>query len=114
MDENKLYYLKRNIVGEPTMSKHLSGKYDTIINMDDLFDADGILVDMKICITGFRDKALNVQIEELGGTIQSGVSGKTDILVTNNPNSTSGKAKKARELGVKIMGIDEFKEMINV
>lgn len=84
------------------------------VDMGNTLDADGILADKKICMTGFRDKALAEQIEELGGTIQSGVSGKTDILVTSNPSSNSGKAKKARDLGVKIMGVDEFKELIDV
>lgn len=82
------------------------------VSTEDEVDADGILADKKICMTGFRDKALSEKIEELGGTIQSGVSGKTDVLVTTNPSSNSGKAKKARDLGIKIMSVDDFKDMI--
>jgi len=68
----------------------------------------------KICMTGFRDKEMAAKIEELGGDVQSGVSGKTTILVAKDPNSTSGKMQKARDNGIRIMGIDEFKEFIGI
>jgi len=65
-------------------------------------------------MTGFRDKEMAAKIEELGGDVQSSVSGKTTILVAKDPNSTSSKMQKARDNGTKIMGVDEFKEFINV
>jgi DNA ligase (NAD+) len=40
----------------------------------------------------------------------SSVSSKTDILVAGE--NTGTKFNKARELGVKIIGEDEFKEMV--
>lgn len=49
--------------------------------------------------------ALKAAIEGAGGKVSSSVSSKTDYLVNNDINSTSGKNKKALELGVKI--IDE-------
>ncbi len=72
----------------------------------------GVLEGQKIVFTGFRDKALQAVVEDEGGTMQSGVSSKTTILVAANPNSSSGKMKKARDAGVRIMGIDEFKRML--
>lgn len=48
-----------------------------------------------------------------GATMQSSVSGKTTILVSANPTSNGGKMKKARDLGVRVMGIDEFKDMLS-
>lgn len=66
----------------------------------------------KVCMTGFRDKDMQAKIEELGGDVQSSVSVKTTILVCKDPNSNSGKVKKARDLGVTIMGINEFLESI--
>ncbi len=72
-----------------------------------------VLANEKICFTGIRDKELEAKIESLGGTIQSSVSGKTTILIAKNPDSTTGKPKKARALGIKIMGVDEFKEMLD-
>ena len=75
--------------------------------------AGGAMEGEKIAFTGFRDKDLQAQVEAEGGTMQSAVSGKTTILVAKNPNSTSGKMKKARDNGTRIMGIDEFKEMMS-
>jgi NAD-dependent DNA ligase len=66
----------------------------------------------KVVFTGFRDKELQDAVEAAGGTMQSSVSGKTTIVVTTNPNSNTGKIKKARGLGIKILGVDEFKEMM--
>jgi len=68
----------------------------------------------KICMTGFRDKEMAAKIEELGGDVQSSVSGKTTMLICKDPNSNSGKVKKARDNGTKIIGIDEFKELIGI
>ena len=73
----------------------------------------GITMDgQKVVFTGFRDKGLQAEVEANGGTMQSGVSGKTTILVAANPNSNSGKMTKARNSGTLIVGIDEFKEML--
>ena len=67
-------------------------------------------------ITGTLDifknrKEIEDKIESLGGKV-SGVSSKTDYLITNNPNSGSSKNKKARELGVTIITEQEFTQMI--
>ena len=73
----------------------------------------GSMKDQKVVFTGFRDADLEAQVEAAGGQMQSGVSGKTTILVCTDPNSNSGKAKKARDLGVKVIGVDEFREMLD-
>ena len=72
----------------------------------------GSMKDQKVVFTGFRDAELEAQVEAAGGQMQSGVSGKTTILVCTDPNSNSGKAKKARDLGVKVVGVDEFRSML--
>ena len=72
----------------------------------------GSMSGQKVVFTGFRDKDLQAAIEAAGGEIQSTVSGKTTILVAKNPNSGSGKLTKAREKGVKVIGIDELKGML--
>jgi NAD-dependent DNA ligase len=66
----------------------------------------------KVVFTGFRDADLQEAVEKAGGEMQSGVSGKTTMLVTKDPNRTSGKVQKARDKGVAIVGIDELKGMI--
>lgn len=52
------------------------------------------------------------KIEELGGKATGSVTGKTSYLINNDVESTSGKNKKAKELGVPIISEDEFLEMI--
>lgn len=69
-----------------------------------------------ICVTGFRDKALDAWIEANGGKVQSGVSGNTTILIASDPKSNSGKVKKANELNasskgnVEILSLTQFNE----
>lgn len=43
-----------------------------------------------------------------GMIVKSGVSKKLDLLVTSDPHSMSGKSKKARELGVRIVSLESF------
>lgn len=72
----------------------------------------------KVVMTGFRDAALEKTVEALGGENQSAVSAKTTIVVASDPNSTSGKASKARDLNaagkanIQIMSVKQFKEFI--
>jgi DNA ligase (NAD+) len=74
------------------------------------------LAGMSVCVTGAMTGALagmsrndiNELIESLGGRAASSVSTKTDLLLTDDPESGTGKAKKARELGVEIISPDEF------
>jgi len=72
----------------------------------------GSMEGQKVVFTGFRDADLQEAVERAGGEMQSGVSGKTTMLVTKDPNSTSGKVQKARDKGVTIVGIDEFRSMV--
>lgn len=69
------------------------------------------------CITGSlthyanRD-ALVKAIEDNGGKYVSSVSKKTDYLINNDKNSTSGKNKKAMELNIPIISEQDFLRMI--
>lgn len=65
------------------------------------------------CITGklehFDNRDAMVQaIESLGGKVAGSVSKNTDYLINNDVNSTSGKNKKAMDLGIPIMSEDMF------
>ena len=72
----------------------------------------GSLNGEKVVFTGFRDAELGIAVEKAGGEMKSGVSKTTTILVCKDPTSNSGKVKKARDLGVRILGIDEIKELV--
>lgn len=53
-------------------------------------------------------------IERLGGKVTGSVTGKTNYLINNDVNSTSGKNKKAKELGVEIISEETFMGMIDM
>jgi DNA ligase (NAD+) len=57
-------------------------------------------------------KELQEKIESLGGKCTGSVSKKTDYLINNDVNSTSGKNQKAKELGIPIISEEEFIAMI--
>lgn len=62
-----------------------------------------------VCFTGVRPSLEeNNKFVDLGGMVKSGVSKNTTHLVVRYENTTSSKARKARELGVKIVSYEEF------
>ena len=76
------------------------------------------LVGLTFVITGSLNHFANrdevkEKIESLGGKVGGSVSAKTSYLVNNNINSTSGKNKKAKELGVNIIDETELLRIIN-
>ena len=58
-----------------------------------------------------RDELVNI-IERFGGKVSSSVSTKTSYLLNNNVTSTSGKNKKAIELGIPIISEEEFDKIL--
>jgi len=65
----------------------------------------------KIVLSGFRDKKLKELINKEGGIITNTISSKTDYLIIKE-NYISEKIKKAKELGIKILTINEFNNLI--
>ena len=49
------------------------------------------------------------EIEKAGGKVAGSVSAKTSYLINNDVTSTSGKNKKAKELGIEIINEDTVK-----
>ena len=55
-------------------------------------------------LNGYENRdALKAEIERVGGHVAGSVSAKTSYLINNNLTSTSGKNKKAHELGIPII-----------
>lgn len=54
-----------------------------------------------------RDE-LKKYIEQEGGRVAGSVSGNTDFLINNDVESSSGKNKKAKELGITIISEEDF------
>lgn len=55
--------------------------------------------------------ALKAEIESRGGKVSGSVSKNTSYLINNDVSSTSGKNKKAKELGVAIISEEDFKKL---
>lgn len=79
--------------------------------------ASAMLVGKTFVITGSlnhyanRDELVSV-IEANGGKTSGSVSAKTSFLINNDVTSTSGKNKKAKELGVPIISEEDFLKML--
>lgn len=90
-----------------------------VLTLDESFEESGsnVLDGKTFVITGKvehfdnRDKVKEA-IEKAGGKTSGSVSGKTDYLINNDINSSSGKNKKAKELGVPIITEEEFLKML--
>ncbi len=61
---------------------------------------------------GVDREVLQEEARSLGLRPTGSVSGKTKLLVAADPDSLSGKARKARDLGTAIVGYDTYLEMI--
>lgn len=69
--------------------------------------------DEVIVFTGIRDNELQKQIENFGGKVTTSISKNTTILITSdNPDTGTEKYKKAKQLGIKIYTISEFKKIL--
>lgn len=73
---------------------------------------DGCMSWHNVVFTGFRDAELQAQIESEGGKISTSVSSTTTLLVTHDTESTSGKAAKARSLGIDVITPEQLKQMM--
>ncbi|KKM66012.1 hypothetical protein LCGC14_1485460, partial [marine sediment metagenome] len=65
-----------------------------------------------VLFTGFRDKELGRLVDEKGGNVQSNWNKKTSLVVAKDPNSQSGKAKKAREAGISVISREQLKDRL--
>ncbi len=78
-------------------------------------EADGALVGKKIVITGKFDDFSRDEIVELieknGGSAVGSVSAKTDYVVAGE--NAGSKLTKAQSLGISVISLDEFMNMIN-
>ena len=61
-----------------------------------------------VVFTGIRNKTWEAAIVAQGGEVSNTVGKKTTLVVAKNPEEESGKLKKARDLGVKIIGMSDF------
>ena len=70
------------------------------------------LKDKTFIFSGFRNKDYEKIIEENGGKVTTSISKNTNYLVVKDKEENTAKIIKARELGVIILDIDGFKELL--
>lgn len=69
-----------------------------------------------IVLSGFRDKELEILLKEYNVDIKNSISKNTNILVVKDKETieeSTGKVKKAKDLGVKIMTKNELLKLTN-
>ena len=75
------------------------------------------LTNMNIVVTGALSKPRK-QVEKLitenGGKLCSGISKTTNVIVTNNPDTTSSKMKKANKLGIPVWNEAKLLEFLGI
>lgn len=84
----------------------------TIIKKQDTIESDELSGKIFV-FTGVRRKDLNEIIESKGGKVGSSVSSKTTHLVVKEVGSGSSKEKKAMDLGINILNVEELEELLN-
>ena len=67
------------------------------------------LYNKKIVITGFRDKDLQQKLENIGVKLGTSVSKKTFVVLVKDLDDDTGKADKARKLGITLQTPESFK-----
>ncbi len=65
-----------------------------------------------IVFTGFRDKDIEQELEQIGSKITNSISKNTDILIALNPNEKTSKIDKANKLKINIISKNEFYKII--
>ena len=91
------------IVADP---RYIGDSAEEIVN--------NIFENKSFCFTGsFDAPRTNYEnlVESLGGSVLSSVSKNLSYLVTNDLTSNSSKSKKAKELGIPILTLTEFKNL---
>ena len=69
---------------------------------------------MVAVFTGVRNADFEKAIVDGGGQIGSGVTGKTTVVIAKDPSENSSKLQKARDMGIEVIGIDEFGKKYNL
>jgi len=86
----------------------VNDKQDT----DKTNDVNINLKDKTFIFSGFRNKDYEKIIEENGGKVTTSISKNTNYLVVKDKDNNTAKIIKARELGVIILDIEGFKELL--
>lgn len=99
-----------------TEMRFMLNKHITLKESKPSEEADGALKGFHICVTGKLENFSRKQIEDFlkqnGAIADSGVTSKTDILVTNDRTSGSSKLKNAEKYGTRIISEKELMNLV--
>jgi DNA ligase (NAD+) len=105
---NNLIKIKPNLLKEPDTKTNIKTNTktntETISSNNKLKEFEG----KTIVFTGFRDKDIESQLEDIGVKLTSSISKNTDLVIAADPNEESNKIIKAKELKIKILSKEEF------
>lgn len=122
--------LELNGIGEMTLNDYFDGLYNFYVkgffgnNIKPYFtikskkekikkdESEGRFIGKNICFTGFRNESWNKIVENEGGKVLSSVTSICNMLVVKDINSTSSKMQKAQQMGIEIMSIEDFQNLI--
>lgn len=90
--------------------KAIGGHY-TLDDAPEVKVTTGKLVGEYIVFTGIRDSALQAELEAAGAEVGNSKS-KMTILIAKDPNAGTSKLKKAAEKGVKVIGIEDARNLV--
>ena len=103
--------------------KNTINRYKEVPHSNKFQESNEALIGKTVCFTGTLNCTINGKIATRKTIhaasasrmiVQKGVTKKLDILVAADPNSMSGKARKAREYGVRIIAEPVFWNMVGV
>ena len=93
------------------LASYMNFKKPQTVQSDVSLDGLTFVITGSLNVFANRDEAKE-KIESLGGKVSGSVSKKTSYLVNNDITSTSGKNKKAKELGIPIITEEELIKML--
>jgi DNA ligase (NAD+) len=77
---------------------------------EEIKESGHILSNKNVVMTKVRDKEIIEKLNEVGGKLVDSINKNTFVLIVKNKEDESNKTKKAKELNIAIMEVDEFKK----
>jgi len=112
---DKFLKLKPNLLKSKVVKSTKSSK-SIKSDKSDKTKSTGLILDKfsgkKIVFTGFRDKEIEEELENIGAKISSSVSSNTDLVIASNLDDKSSKIVKANELNIELISKEEFYKLI--
>ena len=88
----------------------LDNKLDITISKKTPVDESHPLFGKTIVMTGFRDNSIQDALKSVGAKLGSSVSKNTFVVLVKDKEDDTGKSAEAKQLGVPIMSLEEFRQ----